>query len=59
VKKLTEGHYHEICDRSHVFMNMIDEHLSNYLPKDPYVKKEADKAIKHLCNIYVHAGNKF
>lgn len=60
--KLDKGHYHEICDRSHMIIEMIDQFIINdYEGKagDKFVFKKANAAIKILGEIYQHAGARF
>lgn len=58
--KLNEGHYHEICDRSHIIAGMIDEHLMDaYKGGDKFVYAKAKKALALLYEIYQHAGARF
>lgn len=58
--KLTEGHYHEICDRSHIIMENIQSHLIDaYKGGDKEVVKLAEKAIDALFDLYQHAGARF
>ena len=58
--KLTPGHYHEICDRSHIVAEMIDTHLMEaYKGGDKFVYKKAKEAMSCLYEIYQHAGARF
>ena len=58
--KLTEGHYHEICDRSHVIACNIEEHLiHSYKGGDKFVTEKAKAALKLIHEIYCHAGVRF
>lgn len=58
--KLTKGHYHEICDRAHIVIENIDEHIIRaYKGGDKFVERKAQEAIHILHEIYQHAGGKF
>lgn len=58
--RLNKGHYHEICDRSHIIAENIETHIINaFNGGDDFVTKKAIAAQKLIYEIYQHAGSKF
>jgi hypothetical protein len=57
--KLDEFHYHEMTDRLHVIMSMIDDHLVQHpvAKLDKKINKLIDEANDKLAEAYQIAGN--
>lgn len=56
---LDEFHYHEMLDRLHVIMSMVDDHLQQHpvAKLELEVKQNIEKAIEYLWEAYQQVGN--
>lgn len=57
-KKLNEGHYHELLDRLHVQMSIIEEHLEKHPVSEHHnkIKKLIIQSRNKLANAYLATG---
>lgn len=57
--KLDQFHYHEMLDRLHVVMSMIDDHILQHpvAKVDKKLNSHLNKALEELWEAYQVAGN--
>ena len=57
--KINPGHYHEMMDRLHVIMSIIDDHLLQHpvAKANKNIDSLLNKALEELWDAYQIAGN--